>query len=116
MIVISAIDPEKRGIAEFATITDACETALFSARAAAQEGALSIFGAAGHNIDDAVDGIGSPERSAGTANDFDSVDVFHHRGLDIPEDAGKEGRINGATVLQHQEFVSEYIIEAARAD
>src|SRR2546427_5926816 len=37
---------------------------------------LCVPGGAGDDVDDAIDRVGSPQRTAGTADDFDAVDVL----------------------------------------
>jgi hypothetical protein len=65
---------------------------------------------------DAVDRVGAPDRRAGTADHLDAFHVLHHHILGVPEDAGKQRRINAAAIDQHQQFVLEGVVEAARGD
>ena len=69
-----------------------------------------------HNVDDAIDGIGAPERGAGSANHFNAVDVLQHRVLHVPENAGEQRSVNRPPVDHHEQLVGERVVEAARAD
>ena len=45
------------------------------------------------DVDDAVDGVGTPECAAGAANDFNTIDVGEKSVLHIPEGAGEQWRV-----------------------
>src|SRR5439155_4789286 len=77
---------------------------------------LCVPGGAGNDVDDAIDRVGTPQCAAGTADDFDAVDVFEEVVLYVPEHTAIERRVHGATVDQHQELVGEVGVEAAGAD
>src|SRR6185312_13941575 len=69
-----------------------------------------------NDVDDAIDCVSSPYGSARASNDFDSVDVFKQRVLNLPIDAGKERRINAAPVDQHQKGLGEFACKSSYAD
>src|SRR5207302_2767409 len=46
---------------------------------------LCVPGGAGNDVDDAIDRVGTPQRAAGTADDFDAVDVFEEVVLHVPD-------------------------------
>ena len=48
---------------------------------------LRVFGAFPDDVDRAIDGVGAPERTRGTANHLDAIDVGQHHILLIPERA-----------------------------
>src|ERR1019366_10280907 len=66
---------------------------------------LRLLAALGDDVDDAVDGIGSPQSTPGPTNDFDAVNVFQAQVVPlIPIDTPIGGVIDRATVNQHQHF------------
>ena len=68
------------------------------------------------DIDHPIDRVGPPQRRPWPANDFDALDVGHHRVLHVPIDPGKGRRIDTAPVHQHQQLVGKTAIEPARTD
>jgi len=51
---------------------------------------MSVFRVPGNDVDDAVHCIRAPDRAAGTANYFDSINILKQCVLDLPIDAGKK--------------------------
>src|SRR5688500_4540688 len=68
------------------------------------------------DIDDAVDGIRTPQRCAGSTDDLYAFDVLEERVLYVPLDAGVERGIQRAPIHQHQQLVRMPIVEAPDAD
>src|SRR3954453_8910290 len=72
---------------------DRAGSAFLVADGTGHQGALSRRGRLGDDVDHAIDGIGPPQRGAGSADHLDPVDVFQHRVLEFPEHAGKQRRV-----------------------
>ena len=68
------------------------------------------------DVDDAVHGIGAPQRATRAANHFNPLHVLEQHVLRLPIGAGEQRRIDGAPVDQHQHRAREAIGEAAHAD
>ena len=68
------------------------------------------------DVDDAVDGVGAPQRRARPADDLDAIDVAEDVVLHVPEDAGEERRVDRAPVDHHQQLVGGVGVEAAWRD
>src|SRR5580658_5192363 len=79
-------------------------------------GSLSILRRFGDDIDHAVDCVGSPQGTARTTDDFNSLDVVEQVVLHIPHHATIERRIYDTTVNQHEELVCQVGVESPRAD
>ena len=92
------------------------QLSLFVADPADQQLAVGFVGAAGDDVDHAVDRVGTPQGAARAANDFDAVDVFEQGVLHIPEHAAVQGGVDAAAVDQHQQLVGAERAETARAD
>src|SRR6202162_1530270 len=84
--------------------------------AGAHKAPLGGLGALGDDIDNAIDGIGSPHRSSRAANHLNAVDVFQWHMLLVPIDARAKRGIDAAAVDQDQHFISVAVREAANAD
>ena len=65
-------------------------------------GAFGVLGVAGDDVDHAVDGVGTPQRAARTADHLDALHVFQQNILGFPVGAAEQRGIEGAAVLQHQ--------------
>jgi hypothetical protein len=83
-------------------VTQRAETAEIVATAAFGEPALRLIGRQGGDVDDAIDGIGAPQRSAGTADDFDAVQIGQQHILRVPKHACVERCVNRTAVDEHQ--------------
>src|SRR6267142_1707121 len=110
------VDAGKGVVADFPAVACADEVALFGAAAAIDQETLRVFGVFGDDVDDAVDGVGAPERAGRAADDLDAVDVLHEGILHIPEDAGVEGGVDAAAIHEDQEFVGGAAVEATGGD
>ncbi len=53
------------------------------------EGSLRFGSGLGNYVDDSVNGVRTPDGAAGSANDFDSVNILHHRVLHFPIGSGE---------------------------
>ena len=65
----------------------------------------------GDDVDDAIDGIGSPQRRTRTADHLDTLDILQHQILLAPEDSGEQRRVQTPAVDQHLQFVGEATVE-----
>src|ERR1700731_3102664 len=72
--------------------------ALPVAGSGSEQSASSVPRGSCDDIDDAVDGIDAPQSPARSADDLDALDVLEHDVLGIPENAGKQRRVDGAAV------------------
>src|SRR2546430_17013579 len=64
--------------------------------------AVSIRRAFRHNVDDAINGVRSPDRATRAADHFDPIDIFKNEILHVPKHAGEERRVNNSSVNQDQ--------------
>src|SRR6185437_9473675 len=96
--------------------TDSTEILEEGTPATGDEQALRVARAFGDDVDDAVDGVGAPQRAARAADDFNAVDVIQQHVLHVPKHAGIERRVNAAAIDHDEELVGESIVEAAGAD
>src|SRR6266851_863272 len=60
---------------------------------------LSVFG---NDIDNCVDGIRSPDSSAGASNDFDAFNILDQCVLHLPINAREQRCVDAPAVDQHQ--------------
>ncbi len=81
-----------------------------------REIALGVTRGARDDVDHAVHRVGTPLRATGPADDLDTLDILHHHILRFPEHAGEERRVDGPPVDQHEHFVREHAVGAARRD
>src|SRR5689334_19764648 len=77
----------------------------------AREGSGCVLSRLGDDVDDAVYGVGSPNRPAWSPDDLDAIDILQQRVLHSPVDAGKERRVDAAAVNQHQQRLRELVGE-----
>jgi hypothetical protein len=87
-----------------------------SAAAGFQENTLRFLRRFGDEVDHAIDGVRAPQGASWAADHFDAIDVFQQRVLHVPVNARVERRVHRAPIHQDEEFVGQYIVEAARAD
>src|ERR1700734_3975675 len=78
--------------------------------------ALGVFCAQGNDVDDAVHGVRSPDRSTRAANHFYALNTGEGNVLGVPEDAGENRRIYRSTVNQDEELVGVLAVESAGTD
>jgi hypothetical protein len=91
----------QRGIADRGSVPE--RRARLQAPAARREQrALRIRSRARDDVDDAVDGIRTPECGARTADHLDALDVLQHHHLLVPEDTREQRRVHGAAVDEHE--------------
>jgi hypothetical protein len=84
--------------------SDAYDAASEVQGPAAEESGVSsarLVSAFRDDIDNAVDGIGSPERGAGPPDDFDPFNIFLDDVMNIPEDACEDRGLHGPAVDQY---------------
>src|SRR3984885_8832099 len=80
-----------------------------------RESAIGILAAFGDDVDDAVDSVSSPDRTAGAANHLDSLDILQKDVLKLPIDASKQRRIDAAAVNEHEHGLRELAAKPAYA-
>ena len=100
-------------LSDLPAIADSFKTLVHVAATGLRIDALRVLTTFGDDIDHPVDGIGTPKRGAGTADDFNPINIFQKQILHVPINAGEGRRINASSIDQHQEFVGESIIETA---
>src|SRR6185312_226376 len=61
------------------------------------------------DVDDAVDGVGAPQRAGRTTDHLDAVDILGKHIQRVPRNAGVQRRIHAASVDQHQQLVREIL-------
>jgi hypothetical protein len=69
---------------------------------------VCVFGCSCHDVDNTVHRVVTPDGSARTSHNFDSLDVFQDQPLSIPEDATKQAATAGrlhAKSFAEQDFV-----------
>src|SRR5690606_13452377 len=81
-------------VADAAAVTDGGVILPEVAVGLAEVQALRAAGAARDDVDDAVNGVGAPQRPAGAADDLDALDVFKQDVLHIPEHAAEQGVVD----------------------
>ena len=92
------------------------ESPLLGPPAAHEQPALRVFGAFGDDVDDAVDGIGTPHARSWSADDLDALNVLQRVVHRVPEYARGERTVDGAPVHLHEQFVLKARVETAHAD
>ena len=109
---VGAIGPAPRGSA----VPDRDAAALERAAAGAHEEAGRIGGRPRDDVDDAVDGVGAPDRAARTADHFDAIDVLEHQVFGVPEHAAEERVVDRPAVDQHEQLGRREAVEPADRD
>src|SRR6266568_3791303 len=112
----SAVDARANMRAQRCSVAYGAEAVLLGATATREQESLRVLGVLRNDIDDAVDGVGAPQRGPGSADDLDPVDVLKGDLLHIPEHTGEQRGVDGATIDEHQQLVGGGAVEAARAD
>src|SRR6266571_4951525 len=70
----------------------------------------------GNNVDNSIDGVGAPQRAAGSTYDFDAGNIVQDKILKLPEHSGKHRRISGTSIDLYQQFVRYLLVEATCGD
>jgi hypothetical protein len=65
---------------------------------------MGIFGALGDDVDNPVDGIGSPNGAAGPPDYLNALNVLERSSLGLPIDAREERRIHAPSVNEYKQF------------
>src|SRR5579864_6663817 len=99
-----------------AAVAHAGSVALIPARGTCHGNSLSLGGRFRDDVDDSIDRIRAPQRSARAADDLNLRDVFQRKILCVPIDAAKLRRVHASSVNQHQHLVIDVVAESARAD
>src|SRR5690606_13345193 len=95
--LVAGVDAIVGALADPPAVTHAAVGLVDVADRAVEQPALRVPGAAGHDVDHAVDRVGPPHRGSGTADDFNAIQILQHRLLQIPINPGENLRINRAT-------------------
>src|SRR5262249_9799863 len=82
----------------------------------AEKIALSVLRLFSDDVNDAVDGVGSPQCPAGTPDELDPFDVLERKVLQFPVGARKERIVQRPAVDHDQKLVGEAFIKAADVD
>jgi len=85
------------------SVTELADTLIDIPAANGRKSAVSVLGALGDDVDDAVDSVCAPDRATGAANYLDSLDVLQQHVLELPIDAGKQRCIDAPAINQHQD-------------
>ena len=109
-----AIRPKVSRRTQGAAVARVPEATQFHAAAARDEESLRVLAIPADDVDDAVHGVGSPQRRTRPANHFNPVNVLQHRVLHVPKHTREQRRINAPPILQDQQLVGKNVIEAAR--
>ncbi len=104
-IEILAVDAVVHVRAQRTAVTRPCEILQLRSAARFHGQSLRLAGVASGDIDHTVDRIRSPQRSAGSADHFDAIDVFERIILRVPDNARIQRRVNRPAVDQDQQFV-----------
>ena len=104
------VDPVVHAFAEACAVAGG-RTAFLVAGAEAHQAALRFARRPGDDVDHAIDGVRSPERGAGPADHLDAIDVLEHHVLALPEDAGKQRRVDRAPVDEDQHLVGQDVLK-----
>ncbi len=99
-----------------AAVAEIEKALLHTSTARGCEHALGFFGVLGDDVDDAIYGIRSPDGSAGSADDFDPVDVVHVGVLRVPIGAGKKRCVDRPAVDQNQNRTRQICSKAANSN
>ena len=113
MVEIFLVDADIGVLSDLPAIADAFKSLIHVAAAAFDIEALRVLAAFGDDIDHPIDGIGTPKRGSGAADDFNPVNIFQEQILHVPINAREGRRINASSIDEDQEFVGESIIETA---
>ena len=91
-----------------------CRTAMVDRAGAHPDQASTGFGRSlGHDVDDAVDGVGAPHRTARPADHLDAGNIVDEHVLTVPEHTGKAAIVERAPIDEHEQLVGIEIVEAA---
>ena len=77
-------------LAVAAAVAEVDEALLLVAAAGGTSVPVGLLRGLGDDVDDAVDGVRSPDGAAGSADDFDAIDVFEQGVLHFPVGAGEQ--------------------------
>ena len=78
--------------------------------------ALRLRSRARDDVDHAIDSIDAPERSAGSADNLDALDLLERNSLLFPKHARKDRRVDVPSVHHDQQLGGETAVEPARSD
>src|SRR5712672_3581236 len=106
-----SIDSVGRVLAKLGAIARA-GTIFIAARTDVRQNIRSVSRITRDDIDDAVHCVCTPKRSARSADDFDTLDVFEQDILHVPEHTRVQRRIDAAPVNEYEKLVCSGAIEA----
>ena len=110
------VDPVVDVVADFTAVLGGRKSALEATGPALDQGPWRVRRPLGDDVDDPVDGVGSPDAGPRTADHLDPLDVLQHDVLNVPKDAAEQRGIHTATVHLDQQLVGESRVVAANAD
>jgi len=103
-------------LAQGATVAHGSPTGLRETAPRLCQRAFGVAGAAGDDVDDAVDRVGAPQGTARSANHLDALHILDEHILRFPEYAGKEGGIDAAAIDEDEQLVGKLVVETAGGD
>ena len=103
-------------ITDLSSVANASKSFLLVSEPSRDEATLGILSALRDDVDHSIHCVGAPQCRARAADDLDAFNIFQHDILDIPENAGKQRRVNTPAVDEHQHLVREAAIKPTRAD
>src|SRR5438876_12737 len=103
-------------LANGAAVTETACTLICVAAPHGSERSARIFGIPGDNVDDAVNGVRSPDGAPWAAYDFNPLHIFEENILEFPVHSGIERSVHTAPVDQHQHRLGVSVSKAAYTD
>ena len=116
LIKVFGINPIIGGFAGRAAVLQRPESLVKISPAGYDRGALGFARLFRNDVDDSIDGISSPDRTAGAADDFDPCNVFQRKIEHVPPHAAERGRVDGSAVNHCQKLVAKSSIETTRTN
>ena len=110
------VDPVVDVVADFTAVLGGRKSALEATGPALDQDPRRVLRPLGDDVDDPVDGIGSPDAGPRTADHLDPFDILQDDVLNVPKDAAEQRGIHTATVHLDEQLVGESRVEAANAD
>ena len=84
------------------TVPEIDEALIDISAAGGYQRSMGLLSPFGDDIDHRVDGICSPDGTAGASNDFDPFDIFKQCVLDLPINAREQRRVNAPAIDKHK--------------
>src|ERR1700733_9731046 len=98
LVEVFRIYPVVRVLTCLAAVLDRSKLLFDIAATRNDKSSVSVHGAFRNDIHDAVNGVCSPDRSPGSADHLDSLNVFQWEIHGVPVDAARGLRVHGASI------------------